>query len=338
MCACGPYIYSTLLARCDADGGNVYLLSQNNEPDFVPALANDGRVIYSRWEYTDKSVFRVQSLWTTNPDGTNTMAFWGNQSVWPDHLAEPRPIPGSHRMMFSGVGHHDWFTGTIGIIDPAHGFNYPQGITRVTWDLPWTEVGSPAADQPEAADYHASGRFTSYKTPYPLSDEDFLVSARAADDKFRLYLMDVHGNRELLYEGKYHVWHAIPLRPRVVPPRIPDRVVWPGTGTAHRAGRGLVLQRRRVSRCAGFAAGKREVPSRRAVGSQDLFHLVQDIPPFGAACLGGLRGIGQAVLKRDSRRTRRLRILRGDPRPRSCISNFSTHNVAACKRCGASSG
>ena len=29
-------------------GGNVYLISRNGEPDFVPALLNDGRVIYSR--------------------------------------------------------------------------------------------------------------------------------------------------------------------------------------------------------------------------------------------------------------------------------------------------
>jgi hypothetical protein len=227
---CGPYIYSTLLACCDADGGNVYLVSQNSEPDFVPSLLGDGRVIYSRWEYTDKSVFRVQSLWTTNPDGTNTMAFWGNQSVWPDHLAQPRAIPGSRRVMFSGVGHHDWFTGSIGIIDPQRGFNYPQGISRVTWDVPWAEVGSPPADRPEAGDYHGSGRYSSDQTPYPLSENDFLVSARAADDKFRLYLMDVHGNRELIYEGAYHVWHAIPVKPRPVPPQIPDRVDWPGTG------------------------------------------------------------------------------------------------------------
>ena len=49
---CGPFIYSYILARCDADGSNVYLISCNGEPDFVPALLNDGRVIYSRWEYT----------------------------------------------------------------------------------------------------------------------------------------------------------------------------------------------------------------------------------------------------------------------------------------------
>ncbi|MFH1267399.1 MAG: hypothetical protein ABIK89_16875, partial [Planctomycetota bacterium] len=88
---CGPFIYSTILARCDADGGNVYLTSYNGEPDFVPALLNDGRVVYSRWEYTDKPLWRLQKLWTTNQDGTGTAHFWGNQSVWPDHLSEPRP-------------------------------------------------------------------------------------------------------------------------------------------------------------------------------------------------------------------------------------------------------
>ncbi len=124
---CGPYIYSYVLARCDADGGNVYLISTNSEPDFVPALLDDGRVVYSRWEYSDKDQNRVQSLWTTNQDGTGTAVLWGNQSIWPDHLAEPRPIPGSGRVMFTGVGHHNWFNGSIGIIDPSQGSNFPQG-------------------------------------------------------------------------------------------------------------------------------------------------------------------------------------------------------------------
>ncbi len=227
---CGPYIYSFLLARCDPDGGNVYVISRGNEPDWTPALLNDGRVIYSRWEYTDKSQLRVQSLWTTNQDGTNTMVLWGNQSVWPDHLSEPRPIPGSRRVIFSGVGHHDWFTGSIGIIDPGKGFNFPHGLTKVTWDLPYAECSRPPLDPHEADDYHSSGRYTSYKTPYPLSEQDFLVSARGKDNKFRLYLMDVHGNRELIYEGVHNIWHAMPVKPRPVPPQHPDRVAWPGTG------------------------------------------------------------------------------------------------------------
>ncbi|NQT36242.1 MAG: hypothetical protein HQ581_02070 [Planctomycetes bacterium] len=232
---CGPYIYSYVLARCDADGKNVYLVSTNSEPDFVPALLDDGRIVYSRWEYSDKDQNRVQSLWTTNQDGTGTAVFWGNQSIWPDHLAEPRPIPGTGRVMFTGVGHHNWFIGSIGIIDPKKGSNYPHGLTRVTWDLPWAEVGSPGGDRPESPHYHASGRFSGHLGAYPISEEDFLVSAKGPDSKFRAYLMDVHGNRELLYEGVHNAWYAIPIRPRPVPLQQPDLVDWPGTGENRKA-------------------------------------------------------------------------------------------------------
>jgi hypothetical protein len=60
------------------------------------------------------------------------------------------------------------------------------------------------------------------------------VSARR-EGEFALYLMDVWGNRELIYEGAHQVMHAMPLRPRPRPPALPDRVVWPGTGAARRA-------------------------------------------------------------------------------------------------------
>ena len=231
---CGPFIYSYVLARCDADGGNVYLISHNGEPDFVPSLMQDGRVIYSRWEYSDKPLWRIQSLWTTNPDGTNTAVFWGNQSVWPDHLAEPRQIPGSRRVMFCGVGHHDWWSGCIGIIDPDKGFNFPHGLTKVTVDRPWPECGNGPVDPAESQSYHASGKFTGYQSPCPLSEEDFLVSARGDGNLFRLYLMDTDGNRDLIYEGLHNVWHAVPVKPRPAPSRQPDRVAWPGTGKNRR--------------------------------------------------------------------------------------------------------
>ncbi|MDR0326987.1 MAG: hypothetical protein LBI05_01685 [Planctomycetaceae bacterium] len=228
---CGPFIYSYILARCDADGSNVYLISYNGEPDFVPALLHDGRIVYSRWEYSDKPLWRVQSLWTTNQDGTNTSTFWGNQSVWPDHPAQPRPIPGSDRIMFCGVGHHDWWSGSIGMIDPKQGANFPHGLTKVTADLRWPECSSPPVDPPESAQYHVSGHFTGYSSPYPLSEKDFLVSGRRDDGKFRLYLMDTDGNRDLIYEGAYNVLHAMPIKPRFVPAQHVDRVEWPKIGS-----------------------------------------------------------------------------------------------------------
>ncbi|MHC4708349.1 MAG: HzsA-related protein, partial [Planctomycetota bacterium] len=226
---CMPYTYCYVLARCDRDGKNIYLVSRNNECDWLPSLLNDGRVVYSRWEYHDKALWRIQSLWAVNQDGTNTVAFWGNQSVWPDHLAEPRPIPDSRRVMFTGLAHHNWFDGSIGILDPRKGFNFPHGLTKVTADVPWPECGKPPQDPHEVPDYHASGKFTAYKSPYPLSEEDFLVSARR-EGKFRLYLMDVHGNRELIYEGAHNIWYAMPVKKRKPLPVQIDRVAWPGTG------------------------------------------------------------------------------------------------------------
>ncbi|MCA9417682.1 MAG: hypothetical protein KC917_15500, partial [Candidatus Omnitrophica bacterium] len=226
---CMPYTYAYVLARCDPDGDNIYLVSHGNEPDWLPTLLNDGRVIYTRWEYTDKALWRIQSLWTVNQDGTNTSVFWGNQSVWPDMLVEPRPIPNSNRVMFTGAAHHNWFDGSIGIIDPNKGFNFPEGLTKITADVPWPECGEPPLDPIESLSYHTAGAYDAYKSPFPLGEEDFLVSARR-DGKYRLYLMDVHGNRELIYQGAHHIWHAMPVRPRQKPLTQSDQVAWPGTG------------------------------------------------------------------------------------------------------------
>ncbi|MHC4247582.1 MAG: HzsA-related protein [Planctomycetota bacterium] len=243
---CMPYTYAFALARCDADGKNIYIVSRNSETDYVPSLMNDGRVIYSRWEYTDKGLWRIQSLWTMNPDGTGVASFWGNQSVWPDHVTEPRAIPGSKRIMFTGVGHHRWFDGCIGIIDREKGRDFPNGLTKVTSDLAWPESGNGPVDPKETDRYHRSGKYSAYKTPYPISKEDFLVSAKRGKGNFQLYLMDIHGNRELIYKGTHNVYHAMPFRARKRPPAIPDVVAWPGTGEDHKTTRPGVLFSRDV--------------------------------------------------------------------------------------------
>jgi hypothetical protein len=225
---------STVVARCDADGKNIYLISAGNEPEYTPAVMPNGQILYTRWEYTDKELMRIQSLWTVNPDGTGTSAFWGNQSYWPDLLMEARPIPGSHRVMFGGHGHHQVYMGSIGIVDPGKGFDYPNGLTKVTQDVPWAEVGDGPADKSgatrETANYHTSGAYRGYKSPYPLSEELFLVSVRhhPVSDQFKLFLMDIYGNRELIYEGAFHALYAVPVRPRTKEPIIPDRVEWAG--------------------------------------------------------------------------------------------------------------
>ena len=235
---CLPQSASTVLARCDADGRNITLISRNNEPDYTPALLPDGRVLYTRWEYTERPLWRLQKLWTINPDGTGEAVYWGNDSAYPDMLWEARAVPGSAQVMFVGVGHHNVLTGCLGLLDIGRGLQWPDGITKVTQELPWPEVGEPEGGSPAASPrYHASGALWSVRSPWPLGPEDFLVSAaRTSDGDFSLFLMDIHGNRELLYAGRNTVWYAQPLRPRAPPPAIPDRVAWPAAGEAPQDG------------------------------------------------------------------------------------------------------
>ena len=67
-----------VLHRCDADGQNIRPLSSNNEQDNTPWLLPDGRILYTRWEYVDRSQVDYHHLWTTNPDGTGQMIWFGN--------------------------------------------------------------------------------------------------------------------------------------------------------------------------------------------------------------------------------------------------------------------
>ncbi|MDO4585115.1 MAG: hypothetical protein Q4D62_13555 [Planctomycetia bacterium] len=246
---CMPMTHSFAVARCDADGKNIYVITANGEPEYMPSMMQDGRVIFTRWEYTDKALWRVQSLWTINPDGTNPQTFWGNQSVWPDVLTEARQIPGSKKVVFTAVGHHAWFNGSIGYINPDTGLNYPDGLERITREVAWPEVGNGPSDPEPSYDYHVAGKYFAYKTPYPLNEEYMLVSARDGghlysgphnDWYFNLYFQDVWGNKELVFEGKYNAYYAIPVRSRPVPTELPDRVMWPEIGSDEKPQDGIL--------------------------------------------------------------------------------------------------
>ncbi|HJN17127.1 MAG TPA: hypothetical protein QGH10_16595, partial [Armatimonadota bacterium] len=240
---CGMWARSYIVTRCDPDGTNINILSPGTEPEFSPSLLNDGRVLSTRWEYVDKEPQRIQSLWTMRPDGSGVRTYWGNQSTYPDHLGEARQIPGTSKVMFTGFGHHDVWVGCIGVVDTNEGLNFPDGVWKVTQEMPWPEVGDGPVPTPGYTDqYHTSGNYAAYKTPYPLSEELFLVSARtgaggvsimrSAHDptigQFKLYLMDIYGNRELLYEGENNVLYAQPVRSRKMPMALADLADMPG--------------------------------------------------------------------------------------------------------------
>ncbi len=239
---CGGSAYRMhILARCDAEGKNLYFLSANHETDYLPVFLPDGRLLFTRWEYYDKSVSRVHALWTCNPDGTGINVMWGNQSRWPDILWNARPIPNTQDILFCSGGHHTAFSGSLGIVRPNKGTNYPNGLYTLTPDVPWAEVGRGPEDHVYNPDFHPPTCYVGYQTPFPISEDLILVSARTGlSTDFRketdrrwhhLYLMDYDGNMELLYGGATNILHAQPIRKRDKPPLIASSVKWPGRMT-----------------------------------------------------------------------------------------------------------
>ena len=45
---------SYILYRADGDGSNIKQLSFNEANEWDPAVLNDGRIVYTRWEYNDR--------------------------------------------------------------------------------------------------------------------------------------------------------------------------------------------------------------------------------------------------------------------------------------------
>jgi len=187
------------LYRCDGDGKNIRMLSSNNDHDNTPWVLPDGRILYMRWEYVDRSQVHYHHLWTMNPDGTGQMVYFGNLHGGIAML-DAKPIPGTKKVVASfSPGHgRPEHLGPVTIVDPRRG-----------------------PDHQPSARYVGNGR--NWKDPYAFSEECFLVAGKQG-----IFVMDGEGRTELIYQlpaaDRYMECHEPrPLRPRTREPVIPPR-------------------------------------------------------------------------------------------------------------------
>jgi hypothetical protein len=159
-----------ILHRMERDGSRVVQLSANIVNDFTPSVLDDGRIIYSRWEYVDKPAIPIQSLWTIRPDGTGLAGFYGNRVLSPATFMEARSIPGSGQILCLLTSHNGPCRGAIGMVDIAHGNNAPQAIRNLT-----PEVGIGQVDKGDGN--HIRGP---YENPFPIDQQFYLVSKRGS--------------------------------------------------------------------------------------------------------------------------------------------------------------
>jgi hypothetical protein len=159
---------SPVLHRADAGGGNIVRLSANYLTDFTPSVMEDGRILFSRWEYVDRPAIPIQSLWAVNPDGTMLSGVFGNRVLSPATFMEAREIPGMPgRILCVMTSHNGPCRGAIGVLDPRESGNGPGAIRNLT---PEIDIGGV-----EDADRGNAMRGL-YENPFPLDERRFLVS------------------------------------------------------------------------------------------------------------------------------------------------------------------
>ena len=210
--------------------GRIRQLTDNKDIDRYPHSLADGRIAYTHWEYQERHFMEVHSLWTVRPDGTMSDALFKHHMRAPCALRDARSVPGTNKLVAIATGHHTFAYGPLVVIDPAKGTNTDSGIAIITPGVRVQEGKMAGTPIPGGGVLDAGGL---YQTPFALSDTCFLAcysyarpncTAPAGVDSngFGLYLVDVFGNRELLYRDPLlSCAFPIPLRKRLRPPVLP---------------------------------------------------------------------------------------------------------------------
>ncbi len=208
-----------IIHRCDADGGNIRALSSNNEQDNTPWPLPDGRILYTRWEYVDRSQVDYHHLWTMNPDGTSQMVYYGN--LHPSILMiDAKPIPGTDKVVTVFSPGHGWreHDGEITVVDPKRGPDDLASVKRIS------KAG--------------------FRDPWAFSEDCFLAASGPS-----LVVMDGQGNQQKVFEvGEADRKAGLEAHePRPVVGRETERLVHPRVDLAAGTGR-LLLANAHVGR------------------------------------------------------------------------------------------
>ena len=209
------------------DGSDIIWLSKHETNEWHPSVDNDGKIIYSRWDYVDRDDCIAHHIWHCWPDGRDARAWHGNYPLnysttdgnkGPDGrkyrpCAELNiraiPPPAQKQYVATAAPHHGEAFGQLIIIDISDRDDGKMSqIKRLTSD-PFPE---------------SEGGPRDYGTPWPIDEDNFLINHKRG-----IYTYDRSGNKELLYECddiKYGVGYLraidpIPVQERYKPMAIP---------------------------------------------------------------------------------------------------------------------
>ena len=252
-CHGGRYVPSYLLYRAELPAAgaarNIRQISFAEGNEHFPSVLNDGRIVFTRWEYINRNQIAFHKLWWCRPDGTVSSNFYGANSatpwahnyhdrhsrgrdLWyknepnrhriiPFVITETRAIPHSRKVVATAMAHHSYTAGTLVIIAPDRGEDGFEPISKLTPETPY----------PEAEDFFAEPG--NYMTPCPVNEELFFAAyspyrikkqgQAVPHNEYMVYLVDTLGGREPIYcDPANSCVSPMPVMARRVPPAIPS--------------------------------------------------------------------------------------------------------------------
>ncbi|MBQ8288911.1 MAG: PD40 domain-containing protein, partial [Clostridia bacterium] len=161
------------LYTCNADGSNITRLGYDQVHTTYPTTTSDGRILYTRWDYNDRSQMYVQSVFQMFQDGTLQTEVFGNDVSNPTTLLHTREIPGVSGKYISIVsGHHTHQVGKLVTVDTSLNRNDKSALKYV-----WTDSATTALQNSHNNDtgHYYDGKV--FKYPIAISEDVFLVSS-----------------------------------------------------------------------------------------------------------------------------------------------------------------
>jgi formylglycine-generating enzyme required for sulfatase activity len=211
----GDYVAN--LYRIKKDGSQARRLTFDQDGNWHPSVMENGRILYTRWEYTDSAHYFSRIMMTMNPDGTDQKAFYGSNSYWPNSMFFARQLPGQPSMFVSTIaGHHsNPKGGPLCIFDVSKGTQEADGAVQFL-------TGRGKQVQPLVIDALSGAYGTMYYNPFPITDKFFLATTGNGE----VYLMDIYDNVICLKKGDKdgNYFEPMPLRKTAKPEVTTSRV------------------------------------------------------------------------------------------------------------------
>ena len=224
--------------RCHPDGTGIRRLTADELVSDLPQVTEDGKVVFTRWEYNDRSALYEHPLIWMNPDGTGQTEYYGNNSMFPSSIIYAHGVPGSTKLLALIAGHHAPYKGKLALIDRSEGTQGGEGFEFVAGAAPDRTPGrKKMLVKPRGLNDFKVDIFgqdgPQWAGCFAFDEMDYLVSYQPEgccrmygpyEPPFGAYWQNADGARELLaFDWDQCAGAPVPVMPRKKPPVQVDR-------------------------------------------------------------------------------------------------------------------